>query len=331
MLALDPKMSLYLHVDAVMVWMRLMLLNAALPSFYTPSRFERSCTTGLVMPLYYTLRSVTCSVCTSLTHFSTRVQSERFTLAACQRPSRWAFLAPARKLCAFAAVIYTVMTSTYAALHDSPINPYYLSRFICLAHCEWWGQQPRSRYACWTLVLSFHSSGPLARCFSSLFLILSLFIYYREKLVVREYVSQNTKQVYWICLFFNYKFCPGTSKDAYVYIIIRINWIEFLIHVKNFCCENSVGHSCERNITTINYRRGFPNIYNLIQFTFKRGRHDSSLKIETEFLIDSLFSFWHYCVHNWRMKGKLVCVRIRIRTLNKNDSRMSLKSTTRGQ
>lgn len=148
MLALDPKMSLYLHVDAVMVWMRLMLLNAALPSFYTPSRFERSCTTGLVMPLYYTLRSVTCSVCTSLTHFSTRVQSERFTLAACQRPSRWAFLAPARKLCAFAAVIYTVMTSTHAALHDSPINPYYLSRFICLAHCEWWGQQPRSRYAC---------------------------------------------------------------------------------------------------------------------------------------------------------------------------------------
>jgi hypothetical protein len=50
---------------------------------------------------------------------------------------------------------------------------------------------------------------------------------------------------------FNYKFCPGTSNNAYVYIIIKINWVEFLIHVKNFCCENSVGHSCERNITRI--------------------------------------------------------------------------------
>ena len=67
--------------------------------------------------------------------------------------------------------IQYIMTSTHVALHDSPINPYYIA--IHLFGTLRVG--PVSQfYACfeqWTLVLSFHS---VYVCFSSLWLFLSL-------------------------------------------------------------------------------------------------------------------------------------------------------------
>ncbi len=119
MSALDEDVTLPDFTFMLILWWfgcRLMFLNAALLSFYTPIVGSREVARPAWSCPFITHLDQSLALCALLWHISI---SKRFTLAACQRPSRWAFFVPARKLCAFAA----------AVIYSNDVNARWTARF----------------------------------------------------------------------------------------------------------------------------------------------------------------------------------------------------------